>query len=122
MRVLVGISALVLVVSGLFAMLAPETFFNTVAVYPPYNRHFIHDIGAFVLGLGSGLALALTWTDALLVALAANALGAVAHAVSHFVDRQLGGLPSDPVVMGVFALLLVGLTLWRASQVQRTSE
>jgi hypothetical protein len=94
-------------------MLAPEAFYNLVAMYPPYNRHFIHDVGAFMLGLGAGLALALVLTDALLVALAATAGGAVAHFVSHLVDRELGGLPSDPVTFGVFALVVVGLTVWR---------
>jgi hypothetical protein len=122
MRILVGISALFLVASGLWAIVAPEAFFSAVALYPPFNRHFIHDIGAFMLGLGSGLGFALLWTDALVVALAANAVGAVAHAISHFVDRDLGGLPSDPVVFGVFALLLVGLTLWRGRRLQHTSD
>jgi hypothetical protein len=113
LRLLVAVAALGLIASGLFAMLAPESFFNVLAVYPPYNRHFIHDIGAFMLGLGAALGFALSLTDALLVALAANAVGAVAHFVSHFVDRELGGSPSDPLTFGVFALLMVGLTVWR---------
>ena len=120
LRLLVGVAALALVASGLYAMLAPETFFNVAALYPPYNRHFIHDIGAFMLGLGSGLGFALGLTDALLVALAGNAIGAVAHFVSHFVDRELGGTPSDPVTFGVFALLIVGLAAWRAGRLSHT--
>ena len=106
--------------SGLWAMVAPESFYASVALYPPYNRHFIHDIGAFMLGLGSGLGFALGLTDALLVALAGNAIGAVAHFVSHFVDRELGGTPSDPVTFGVFALLIVGLTVWRSRRLSHT--
>ena len=54
-RVLVGLATLALVVSGLWAMVAPEGFYASVALYPPYNRHFIHDIGAFMLGLGATL-------------------------------------------------------------------
>jgi hypothetical protein len=121
MRVLVALSALILLGSGLFAMIAPEAFFNLVAIYPPYNRHFIHDIGAFMLGLGGALAFALIFTDALLVVLAGNAVGAVAHFVSHLVDRELGGLPTDPLTFGVFALLIVGLMIWRARQIQRVT-
>src|SRR5438034_9458111 len=109
-RVLVGVCAVFLLGSGLFAMLAPEAFYNLVAMYPPYNRHFIHDIGAFMLGLGAGLGLALWITDVFLVALGANAVGGLAHFISHVVDRELGGLPTDPVTFGAFALLLVGLT------------
>jgi hypothetical protein len=121
-QVLVVVCAVFLLGSGLFAMLAPEAFFNLVALYPPYNRHFIHDIGAFMLGLGSGLALALILTDALLVALAATAVGSVAHFVSHLADRELGGLPSDPVTFGVFALVVVALTVWRLRRVAFNSS
>jgi hypothetical protein len=114
LRLLVAVAALLLVASGLFAMIAPESFYDVAAIYPPYNRHFVHDIGAFMLGLGAVLGFALTWTDALLVALAGNAVAAVAHFISHLTDRDLGGMPTDPATFGVFALLLVGLTIWRA--------
>ena len=59
--------------------------------------------------MGFGLALA----DDLRVALAGNAIGALAHFISHAVDRDLGGQPNDPLTLGVFALLLIGLAVWR---------
>jgi hypothetical protein len=121
-RVLVGLCAVFLLGSGLFALLAPEAFYSMAAMYPPYNRHFIHDIGAFMLGLGAGLALALVVTDALLVALAATAVGGVAHFLSHLADRELGGLPTDPLTFGVFALVVVGLTVWRIRRVPFNSR
>jgi hypothetical protein len=114
---LVGIAALVLLGTGLWAMLSPESFYTVIATYPPFNRHFVHDIGAFQIGLGAILALALIITDAPLVALGGNALAAVAHFVSHLIDRELGGQPSDPLTIGVFALVLVGLTAWRVRAV-----
>ncbi|MGI9147866.1 MAG: hypothetical protein ACR2IK_15165 [Chloroflexota bacterium] len=113
-RFLVGLAGLVLVGSGLWAMLSPGSFYSLVATYPPFNRHFVHDLGAFLLGLGASLVLALPVADALLVVLSANAVAGVAHFISHVVDRELGGLASDPVTIGLFALLLVGLTVWRA--------
>jgi len=116
-RVLVGLAALVLVGAGLWAMLASESFYSVIATYPPYSRHFVHDLGAFQLGLGGSLALALFMTDALLVVLGANAMAGAAHFISHVVDRDLGGQPSDPLTIGLFALLLVGLTVWRARRV-----
>jgi hypothetical protein len=112
-RVLVGIAALALLGAGIWAMLSPESFYAAIATYPPFNRHFLHDIGAFQLGLGAGLALALVISDALLVALGANAVASAAHFVSHFIDRELGGQPSDPLTIGLFALLLLALTAWR---------
>jgi hypothetical protein len=71
-----------------------------------------------MLGLGAGLALALVLTDALVVALGATAIGAVAHFASHLVDRELGGLPTDPLTFGVFALVVVGLTIWRVRRLR----
>jgi hypothetical protein len=99
-------------------MVAPEGFYAAVAQYPPYNRHFIHDIGAFMLGLGATLGFALTLGDALLMALVGNAVGALAHFISHVVDRDLGGQASDPLTFGVFALVLVGLAVWRARVIE----
>ena len=116
-RVIVGLFCLAIIGTGLWAMLAPESFYASVAVYPPYNRHFIHDIGAFNLGLGATLGFAVVLGDALLVALAGNAVGAVAHFVSHAVDRDLGGQASDPLTFGIVAVLLVGLAIWRARTV-----
>jgi hypothetical protein len=117
-RVLVGLCAASLLASALFALLAPEVFYQVVAIYPPYNRHFIHDIGSFMLGLGAGLALAMVLSDALLVALGATTVGATAHFASHLVDRELGGLPTDPITFGVFALVVLGLTIWRVRRLQ----
>jgi Mn2+/Fe2+ NRAMP family transporter len=117
-RVIAVLFAVALLASGLWAMLAPESFYATVAQYPPYNRHFIHDIGAFMLGLGATLGFGLALADALLVALAGNSIGAIAHFISHLVDRDLGGQPNDPLIFGVFALLLAGLAVWRWRLIQ----
>ena len=94
--------------SGLWAFFAPRSFYDTVATFEPYNRHFIHDIGAFSLGLGGVLLLALvTCWDALQVALAGLALASVMHLVSHAVDADLGGRDSDLVGLAVVAALFV---------------
>src|SRR6266567_8984484 len=74
LRLLVLVAGLLLLTSGLWAMLAPDSFYAVVATYPPYNRHLIHDLGAFLLGLGATLALALAPDDALLVAPSGNAI------------------------------------------------
>src|SRR3982751_4153370 len=105
--------ALVLVGLGLWAMIAPHEFFERAATYPPYNRHFVHDIGALLIGLGSCLFAGLLVRDALLAVLAANTVGATAHFVSHVLDRSLGANASDPVTFGVLALVFAALTLAR---------
>ena len=110
-----GVAALGLVSvgAGLWALLAPHSFYDAAATFPPYNRHFIHDIGAFLIGLGGCLAAALVLVDALLVVLAGNALGHVAHVAAHVADRSIGGRSSDPYTVAVVAVVVVGLTLAR---------
>jgi hypothetical protein len=108
-----GLLALVSLGAGLWAMVDPHGFYANAATYPPYSRHFIHDIGAFQLGLGSCLVAGLLVRDALLAVLAGNAVGAIAHFVGHVVDRSVGGHASDPVTFGVLALVFAALTLAR---------
>ena len=94
--------------SGLWAFVAPRSFYDTIATFEPYNRHFIHDIGAFTIGLGAVLLFALvTRWDALQVALAGLAVASVMHLVSHAVDADLGGRDSDLLGLAVVAALFV---------------
>jgi hypothetical protein len=101
------VAAVVVGGAGLWAFVAPRSFFEVIAVYPPYNQHFIHDLGAFQLGLAAALVLGLFLRDALLAVLGGNAVGAVVHFVSHVEDRALGGHASDPFTVGAVALLLL---------------
>lgn len=112
-RLVAAVVGIGLVATGLWAFLGPQSFYDTIAEYPPYNEHFIHDIGAFLIGLGSALLAALVLTDVLLLALFANAVGAVAHAISHIMDRDLGGAASDPWTLSALAVLLAAATVLR---------
>jgi hypothetical protein len=96
--------------SGLWAFLAPQSWFDNIGNYPPYNKHFVHDLGAFQIGLGGMALLSLLWKAPLLAALAANAVAAIFHLASHLIDRDLGGRSTDPLLLGIFALLI----LWGA--------
>ena len=113
--VLGGVSFLA---SGLWAIIAPESFFNAAATFEPYNQHFVQDIGAFQIGLGAVLLLAAirAQADALAVGLIGVGVGSAAHAVSHVIGRDLGGKPEAdiPLFAGLAMLLLVaGLVRWR---------
>ena len=101
---------IVFTLSGLWAFLAPQSWFDNIGNYPPYNKHFVHDLGAFQLGLGGMALLSLMWKAPLLAALAANGIAAIFHFASHVIDRDLGGRATDPVMLGLFALLV----LWGA--------
>ena len=105
-------AGLVLAVVGGWAFVDPRSFYDLVATYPPYNEHFLRDIGAFNLGLAATLLLTLRWSDALLVVLAGNAVGAGFHAASHIIDADISG-PRDPLLTTLLAAILLFAALWR---------
>lgn len=96
---------------GLWAMVAPQSFFDAVARFEPYNQHFVQDIGAFQIGFGAVLILSVIGATggALPVALVGAGIGSGAHLVSHLVGLDLGGTPETdiPFFAAVTLLLLV---------------
>jgi MYXO-CTERM domain-containing protein len=96
-------------VFGVWSLLRPGSFAAFIA-FPPYNEHLLHDLGAFQLGLGAGLLLALVWADAISVTLAGFAVAGAVHTANHTLDHHLGGHPGDPWGLGALTLLaLLGL-------------
>jgi PPOX class probable F420-dependent enzyme len=79
-----------MVAAGAWAMLAPASFAN-VADFPPYNEHFVGDVGAFQFGIGLTMLLALIWRDALALGLTGFVVANSLHAVNHFADVGAGG-------------------------------
>lgn len=61
--------------------------------------------GAFQIGLGVTLGLAVLWGDPLAVALTGFLVVNTIHAVNHAVDLDLGGNGSDPWLLGAVSLL-----------------
>ncbi len=101
-------------VIGLWAFFDPQSFFDELAVFPPYNEHFLHDVGAFQIGIGATLLLGLVWrSDALLTVLAGAGVGAFVHWVAHVRDTGLGGRDSDPYSLGSLAAVVIVAAAWR---------
>ena len=106
-RAITLVGALFFLVTGVWAFVAPRSFFDVVATYPPYNEHLFHDLGAFQFGLAAGLLVSLVRADAVFAVLSGSAAGSILHAVAHFMDSDLGGRSSDPWGLSAFAALLV---------------
>ena len=107
---------------GIWAFADASSFFDELADFPPYNAHFIHDVGAFHAGLGAVLALALLFPrDALLVSLGGVGTGAVLHFIAHIRDHDLGGSDSDTVFLGILGVLMLAGAAWRAASTLRDS-
>ncbi len=118
------LTLIVLVLAGLFfllpgvwAFVAPQSFYDNLATFPPYNPHLVRDIGAFQIGIGVALLLAAVWSDARGIALAGAAAAAIVHVVSHVIDRDRGGNDSDVFVFGALAaiLLVAAAIRWRTT-------
>jgi hypothetical protein len=105
-----GFGGVVLGAFGFWGMILPESFFDQLARFEPYNQHFIQDIGAFQIGLAAVLLLALRYSDSLAAGLLGAGVGSTAHVVSHAVGTELGGTPAVdiPVFAILSAVLLIG--------------
>ena len=94
-RVVAAAAGAFLVTLGIWAMVDPRTFFDGPATFEPYNRHFLMDIGAFQIGLGAVLLLAVLGpgTDTLAVVLLGVGTGLAFHLLSHALTSDEGGTP-----------------------------
>ena len=95
-------------VSGVWAFLAPRSFYDRLATFPPYNVHFVHDIGAFSIGLGLTIVLVLVladrWHPARSV-LVAVGVGSSLHVLSHVLDYDLKPSVSDVLGLSLFTVV-----------------
>jgi hypothetical protein len=114
------LAALMMLVAGAWCWLDPASF--AAATNWPEHEHFLHDAGAFQLGIGVMLLAALWWRDVLAVVLLGAAFTNGLHAVNHVMDLDLGGRPSDPWLIGAVALgALAGLVV-RLRALRATSQ
>lgn len=115
-KVVAAVGGFTFLLFGVWALAAPSGFYDAVALFEPYNEHFVRDIGAFQVGLGATLTLAAFLTsDALAAGLIGVGAGAVLHVVSHLASLDDGGTPGvDIPVLSVLGVLLVvgGVMRW----------
>jgi hypothetical protein len=109
-RITLVIGAATFLLPGLWAFFAPVGFADTIATFEPYNRHYLHDLGAFQIGVGTAALVAVWAYDGALVGLSGLLAADGMHAISHFMDRDLGGRPADaPVITLIAVVALVAL-------------
>jgi hypothetical protein len=116
-RAVVVLAAVFWLGGGVWAFVAPRSFFDTLATFRPYNRHLLHDIGAFQIGIGATLVAALVWRDPIRVVLSGVAVGSILHVVAHLLDHNLGGRGTDVPGLALFALLVTAGALVRDERV-----
>lgn len=115
-KVVAALAGLFYLTFGIWAFAAPESFFDSIATYPPYNEHLIHDLGAFQIGLGVAALAGAVLSNAMAATLAGVAAASLMHGVSHITDHHLGGRSSDPWTVSLLGLIvaLAAVGSWRA--------
>lgn len=103
-----------LLTTGIWALIAPQSFSD--AVDWPSHEHYLHDVGAFQIGLGIMMLLALVWRDTLAIALTAFVVSNTIHAFNHWSDLELGGRASDSPLLGALSVAGVVVLVRRARQ------
>jgi PPOX class probable F420-dependent enzyme len=114
---LVAVTALVgaaTVGIGIWCLIDPTSFADVVAF--DVHRHFLHDVGAFQLGLGVALLLALIWADALATTLAGFIVANTVHTVNHIMDLDLGGSVAQAWALGAVSVALIVAFVLRLRQ------
>jgi hypothetical protein len=111
-----GVIALVGVLdvgAALALLLAPEWFYSTIAEFPPFNRHYAGDAGAFLLGIGAGLIVAardpIRYRALLLIGVGVSWLHAVNHLYDALEHAGVGraGLTDALLIVGIAVALTV---------------
>ena len=117
-QVIVAIAGILHVLVGLAMLLVPMWFFVMIGTFPPFNRHYTGDMGAFQLALGAGLLFAARTPARHRLLIGIAAAGNLLHMLNHAYDAlisqaSLGYWLADtgPMLVLTLALLLVSAGL-----------
>lgn len=107
-RLLAGVVGLFYVASGVWAFSDPASFAGSVATFSPFNRHLLHDAGAFSTGLGLALIIPAAISEGLRPALIGVLAASLMHLWAHISDIALGGHPTTDIpFLGLICVALV---------------
>ena len=85
-RWVVLFSGTINLLTGAALLFAPAWFYNALADFPPFNRHFSGDVGAFITALGVGLLFAAREPQKHRGLIGVAALGILLHVGNHLYD------------------------------------
>ncbi|MUL84318.1 MULTISPECIES: hypothetical protein [unclassified Mycolicibacterium] len=87
-EVVLGIFGIYSVTLGLFMLLAPGTFYDTIGAFGTRNDHYIFDNASFELPLGLMMLAALKWPRWRVPTLAFATAHWALHSLSHLIDTN----------------------------------
>jgi hypothetical protein len=86
LQAVLGVIAAWHIVTGLLALVAPDTFFDQIGHYGIENSHYVGDVGAFMLAFGVAVAIAVVRPSWRAPVLWLGALWYGFHAINHAFD------------------------------------
>ena len=112
-KVAIGIGAVFYLLPGLWAVLGGQNFAEKTEHAP--TVHVIHDMGAFMVGLGVWAIATLIFSDRFVAALTSLAVASATSAYVHFEDlhAHMGHIrPSEPWILAVVTLIQVAALIF----------
>jgi hypothetical protein len=102
--------ALINILTGLFAAIDPESFYDAIGPFPPYNEHYVRDAAAAMIGsLGVAQAIAVARRSWRVGVLGYSVLHFAFHTINHLVD--IGDADPESTGVGNFVSLAIGALL-----------
>ncbi len=111
-QVAVLLGGLFYILTGLALLFAPAWFYEHIGNFPPFNRHYSGDLGAFLLPLGVALLWAARQPAVHSLTISLAAVASLLHALNHAYDDWTAGSPlahwfGETIPTFLFALLLL---------------
>jgi len=113
---IVLVAGILYLMAGMSLLLQPEWFFDNIGRYPPFNRHYMGDLGSFLAPLGIGLILASQNPSRNRLLIGVAVFASLIHSFNHIYDAWVGGEPiaswfGDVVPLFIFALIFLSVGL-----------
>jgi hypothetical protein len=110
-QLIVGVAGALNLLIGIAMLVAPVWFYDTIGTFPPYNRHFLGDLGSFLLPLGAGLLVAARDPARHALLIGVVALGSLLHSLNHTYDALISQAPLAFWLSDTLPLLLLGVLM-----------
>jgi hypothetical protein len=121
LRISIGVVAAVNLAIGLYAGIAPGSFYEEIGTYGAENGHYVGDIASAYLAIGIALVVAVYRASWRVPVLAATALFWAIHALNHLGDideASSDGKGIADTVMIALGAVAIGYLAWVATRRQ----
>lgn len=115
-QAIVGLAGALMILIGLGLLFAPAWFYETIGTFPPFNRHYEGDLGAFLLPLGAGLLVAARDPARYRLLIAVAAAGNFLHSLNHAYDALISRATLGYWLQDIAPLLLLAVLLLLADR------